>query len=35
MALPIVAIEAVAPSNGYVYDFSVAGDENFPVRLKK
>jgi DNA gyrase subunit B len=29
MALPIVSIERVQPSNGYVYDFSVAGDENF------
>ena len=29
MALPIVAIDEVAPSNGYVYDFSVEGDENF------
>jgi DNA gyrase subunit B len=29
MALPIVAIEPVAPSNGNVYDFSVEGDENF------
>jgi DNA gyrase subunit B len=29
MALPIVAIEATEPSNGYVYDFSVEGDENF------
>jgi DNA gyrase subunit B len=29
MALPVVAIEEVAPSNGYVYDFSVETDENF------
>ena len=29
MALPITAIEEVAPSNGNVYDFSVEGDENF------
>ena len=29
MALPVVGIEEVAPSNGYVYDFSVEGDENF------
>jgi len=29
IALPITAIEEVAPSNGYVYDFSVEGDENF------
>jgi DNA gyrase subunit B len=29
MSLPITAIEAVDPSNGYVYDFSVEGDENF------
>ncbi len=29
MALPIVAIDEVPPSNGYVYDFSVEGDENF------
>jgi DNA gyrase subunit B len=29
MTLPILDIEAVAPSNGYVYDFSVEGDENF------
>src|SRR5690606_40783526 len=29
MALPVTAIEAVAPSNGNVYDFSVEGDENF------
>ena len=29
MALPIVSIEAVEPSNGRVYDFSVEGDENF------
>jgi len=29
MALPIVAIDEVAASSGYVYDFSVAGDENF------
>jgi DNA gyrase subunit B len=29
IALPIVAIEPVAASNGYVYDFSVEGDENF------
>jgi len=29
MALPIVAIEEVPSSSGYVYDFSVEGDENF------
>jgi DNA gyrase subunit B len=29
MALPIKAITEVEPSNGYVYDFSVEGDENF------
>jgi DNA gyrase subunit B len=29
MALPVTAIEEVAPSNGNVYDFSVEGDENF------
>jgi DNA gyrase subunit B len=29
MALPILAIEEVPPSNGNVYDFSVEGDENF------
>jgi DNA gyrase subunit B len=29
MALSITAIDEVAPSNGYVYDFSVEGDENF------
>jgi len=29
LALPIVAIEPTAPSSGYVYDFSVEGDENF------
>jgi len=29
MALPVLAIEEVAPSNGYVYDFSVETDENF------
>jgi DNA gyrase subunit B len=29
MSLPIVAIDEVPPSNGYVYDFSVEGDENF------
>jgi DNA gyrase subunit B len=29
MALPIRSIEEVAASNGYVYDFSVDGDENF------
>ncbi|HEY2685610.1 MAG TPA: DNA gyrase subunit B [Steroidobacteraceae bacterium] len=29
MALPIVEIEEVDASNGYVYDFSVEGDENF------
>ena len=29
MALPVVAIDEVTPSNGYVYDFSVADDENF------
>jgi DNA gyrase subunit B len=29
MALPIRSIEEVTPSNGYVYDFSVADDENF------
>ena len=29
MALPILSISAVAPSNGCVYDFSVEADENF------
>ncbi len=29
MALPITSIQEVPPSNGYVYDFSVEGDENF------
>ena len=29
IGLPVVSIEEVAPSNGYVYDFSVADDENF------
>ena len=29
MALPILSIEEVPPSNGNVYDFSVEGDENF------
>ena len=29
MSLPILEIEEVAASNGYVYDFSVEGDENF------
>jgi DNA gyrase subunit B len=29
MALPITGIEEVPASNGYVYDFSVEGDENF------
>jgi len=29
MALPIRKISQVQPSNGYVYDFSVEGDENF------
>ena len=29
MALPIVAIDEVPSSSGYVYDFSVEGDENF------
>jgi DNA gyrase subunit B len=29
MSLPIVAIDEVSPTNGYVYDFSVEGDENF------
>ncbi len=29
MALPIVSIEEVQASNGYVYDFSVDSDENF------
>ena len=29
MALPVTSIEAVTPSNGNVYDFSVEGDENF------
>jgi len=33
MALPIVSLEAVAASSGYVYDFSVAGDENFIAGL--
>jgi DNA gyrase subunit B len=29
VGLPILSIEEMAPSNGYVYDFSVEGDENF------
>ncbi|MGH8219887.1 MAG: DNA gyrase subunit B [Steroidobacteraceae bacterium] len=29
MSLPITSIEEVSPSNGFVYDFSVEGDENF------
>jgi DNA gyrase subunit B len=29
VALPIVSLEEVAASSGYVYDFSVADDENF------
>jgi DNA gyrase subunit B len=29
MSLPILAIDEVSASNGYVYDFSVEGDENF------
>jgi DNA gyrase subunit B len=29
IALPVVSIEAVPPTNGFVYDFSVEGDENF------
>ncbi|MCP5327553.1 MAG: DNA gyrase subunit B [Sinobacteraceae bacterium] len=29
MSLPVTAVEEVAPSNGWVYDFSVDGDENF------
>jgi DNA gyrase subunit B len=29
MALPIKSIEEVASTSGYVYDFSVEGDENF------
>jgi DNA gyrase subunit B len=29
MALPVTSVERVAPSNGYVYDFSVEHDENF------
>ena len=29
MALEVLSIEPCAPSNGYVYDFSVEGDENF------
>jgi len=29
MALPILEIKEVPASNGYVYDFSVEGDENF------
>ena len=29
MVLPVTSIEEVAPSNGYVYDFSVDTDENF------
>jgi DNA gyrase subunit B len=29
MALPILSIDEVPPSNGNVYDFSVEGDENF------
>ena len=28
MTLPVIAIEEVPPSNGYVYDFSVETDEN-------
>jgi len=29
VGLPVLSVEEVAPSNGYVYDFSVEGDENF------
>ena len=29
LSLPIVSLEEVAPGNGFVYDFSVADDENF------
>ncbi len=29
MSLPITGLEEVAPSNGFVYDFSVETDENF------
>jgi DNA gyrase subunit B len=29
MSLPVLTIEEVPASNGYVYDFSVEGDENF------
>ena len=29
MSLPVLEIEEVPASNGYVYDFSVEGDENF------
>jgi DNA gyrase subunit B len=29
MALPIMAVDEVPSSSGYVYDFSVEGDENF------
>ncbi len=29
MSIPIRSIEEIEPSNGYVYDFSVATDENF------
>jgi DNA gyrase subunit B len=29
MSLPVLTIEEVRASNGYVYDFSVEGDENF------
>ena len=33
IGLPIVSIEETLPSNGYVYDFSVEGDENFVAGL--
>ena len=33
MGLPIVSIDETQPSNGYVYDFSVEGDENFVAGL--
>ena len=29
MTLPIIAVDEVASTSGYVYDFSVEGDENF------
>ena len=33
IGLPIVSIDETQPSNGYVYDFSVEGDENFVAGL--